>query len=274
MNAIVNFNKSTQVLNQESILSALESNLAMIEFNLNKEVIWVNDNFAKTLGYTANEMENMAHRQFCTEEYTNSKEYIKLWDNLRQGVKFQEKIERVGKRGNLLWFEATYMPILNEEGQVEAVLKIAMDITDRENKTMEIISQLKNMPVELVDLVVANSKEKIETLHSLKEHTNLISEVSNLIRNISAQTNVLALNAAIEAARAGEHGRGFKVVADEVRRLAGNVSDSIGQVDSNIENITQEVKKVHDITDMLQESIIETQTRFKKTIEDFENMDR
>ncbi|WP_425464038.1 methyl-accepting chemotaxis protein [Oceanobacillus piezotolerans] len=130
------------------------------------------------------------------------------------------------------------------------------------------------MPVELVDLVVANSKEKIETLHSLKEHTNLISEVSNLIRNISAQTNVLALNAAIEAARAGEHGRGFKVVADEVRRLAGNVSDSIGQVDSNIENITQEVKKVHDITDMLQESIIETQTRFKKTIEDFENMDR
>lgn len=273
MNTIANFNRSTQVLNQKAILSALESNLAMIEFNLNKEVIWVNDNFAQTLGYTVNEMKNMSHRQFCTEEYTNSKGYIELWENLSKVVKFQEKIERVDKKGNLLWLEATYMPILNEEGQVEAVLKIATDITKRENKTTEIISQLKNMPVELVDLVITNSKEKMESLHSLKEQTSLISEVSKLIRNISVQTNMLALNAAIESARAGEHGRGFKVVADEVRRLAGNVSDSISQVDSNIENITQEVKRLNEITDNLQKLIIETETLFKKTIEDFENID-
>ena len=185
MNTIANFNESTQVLRQKALLSALESNLAMIEFNLNKEVIWVNNNFAQTLGYTVNEMKNMSHRQFCTEEYTYSKEYVELWENLSKAVKFQEKIERVDKRGNLLWFEATYMPILNEEGQVEAVLKIATDITKRENKTTEIISQLKNMPVELVDLVITNSKEKLESLHSLKEQTNLISEISKLIRNIS-----------------------------------------------------------------------------------------
>ena len=49
MNTIVNLNTSTQVLNQKAVLSALESNLAMIEFNLNKKVIWVNDNFAQTL---------------------------------------------------------------------------------------------------------------------------------------------------------------------------------------------------------------------------------
>lgn len=269
MNTIVNFNTSTQ----KAILSALESNLAMIEFNLNKEVIWVNDDFARTLGYTVDEMKHMNHRQLCTKEFVNSKEYVELWEGLSKGVKFQEKMVRVGKKGNLLWLEATYMPILNEEGQVEAVIKIATDITERENKTTEVISELKNMPVELVDLVVANSKEKMETILSLKEHANLISEVSKLIRNISTQTNMLALNAAIEAARAGEHGRGFKVVADEVRRLAGSVSDSIGQVDSNIENITQEVKRISDITENLQKSIIETQNNFKKTIEDFENIE-
>lgn len=90
-------NTSTQLLDQAMVLAALESNLAMIEFNLNREVIWVNENFAKTLGYTVDEMKNMQHKQFCTVEFRNSGKYEELWNNLRRGVKFQEKIERIGK---------------------------------------------------------------------------------------------------------------------------------------------------------------------------------
>nr|WP_042349854.1 methyl-accepting chemotaxis protein [Bacillus massiliigorillae] len=272
MNTIANGNRSTQVLDEKSVLFALESNLAMIEFNLDKEVIWVNDNFAQTLGYTTNQMKKMSHRQFCTEEFKNSKAYEELWENLRRGIKFQEKIERVGKRGDIIWLEATYIPILTGDGKVDSVLKIATDITGRENKTMEIMAQLKSMPVELLDLVALNSQEKMEALNKLKEQTDLIIEVSKLIRNISTQTNMLALNAAIEAARAGEHGRGFKVVADEVRKLAGNVSDSINQVNSNVENIINEVARVTDITENLQVAIKETQIKFKTTIEEFEEI--
>lgn len=274
LKTMVNINTSTQVLDEKAVLYALETSLAMIEFNLNKEVIWVNGNFAKALGYTTNEVKNMSHRQFCTEKFKNSKEYEELWGNLRKGLKFQEKIERIGKGGSLVWLEATYLPILNEEGKVDSVLKIATDITERENKTLKIMSELKNMPEELVNLVVTNSREKMEALQKLKQQTDLISEVSKLIRNISAQTNMLALNAAIEAARAGEHGRGFKVVADEVRKLAGNVSDSINQVNNNVENIIYEVGRVNEITESLQVLIEETQVKFKKTIEEFENLNK
>lgn len=88
---VISMNKMTQILDSKAVLSALECNLAMIEFNSAGKVIWVNENFAQTLGYPVNEMINMQHRQFCSPEFRNSKEYTDLWDNLRKGKSFKIK---------------------------------------------------------------------------------------------------------------------------------------------------------------------------------------
>nr|WP_064092976.1 methyl-accepting chemotaxis protein [Rossellomorea aquimaris] len=272
MTNLSNINRSTQVLDPISILSSLEKNLAMIEFDLDRRVIWANDNFSQAIGYNSSEIIGMDHLEFCTPELQNSPDYVELWNNLRKGKKFQEKIERVNKEGQLLWLEATYIPILNEDGKVHAVLKIATDITNRENNTIEIIDKLKKMPNELVNVVMENSTEKMKAVHALENQINLIDETSKLIKNISAQTNLLALNAAIEAARAGEHGRGFNVVAQEVRKLSGNADEAIKEVNSNIENITKELSKVNQITKDLQEMVEKTKLTFDQTIEEFEGM--
>ena len=173
--------------------------------------------------------------------------------------------------GEIVWLEATYIPVSDDDGK-KAVLKIATNITERENNTSTIISKLKEMPTELTNIVLVNSSENSKAVESLKEQTNLISDVSKTIQGISSQTNMLALNVAIEAARVGEQGRGFKVVADEVRRLANDVDAAMKKVNSNVETITKEVDRVSKITDDLKKTVVETQSKFNQTIEEFEGL--
>lgn len=277
---------ATQVLDPSAVLAAMEQSLAMIEFNIQGKVLWANDNFARAMGYEAAEMPGMLHRQFCTAAFVNSREYAALWDNLKSGRPFQEKILRVSKHGRHLWFEATYTPVFDDAGQVQAVLKVAADITSRENARTQVTNELQQMAATLLrraeagisssyqiaaamDRVVKESDANMQALQLLESKAEAVQGMIRMIRDIASQTHLLALNAAIEAAHAGEHGLGFNIVAREVRKLAKQAEDAAQEMSSQLEGIAKEVTTMGKGTKQSQNVLADSQHRVQTAVDEF-----
>ncbi|BAW95326.1 methyl-accepting chemotaxis like protein [[Synechococcus] sp. NIES-970] len=127
------------------------------------------------------------------------------------------------------------------------------------------------MSIDLIRRSVADTSKKAKRL---AESSQEISKIVNIIADISEKTNLLAFNASIEATRAGENGQGFRVVADEVRRLAEQVTTAAQDVEQLISGVQEETAQMMQMMEESTSQVVTGTELVKKTKTTLQRMGR
>lgn len=131
--------KETEIRNR---MNAINKSNAVIEFDLEGKIIFANDLFCQLTEYEEKEIIGKQHKIFVSEEYlfsnSMSKDYKSFWNKLKKGVFVSGEFERITKSGKKIWLQSSYNPIVDNNGNVYKIMKIATDVTERIKQSEEI----------------------------------------------------------------------------------------------------------------------------------------
>lgn len=130
--------------------AALRNAMAIIEFSPAGIVLDATPPFLAMAGYSLDQLRGQHHARLCESSYAHSREFADLWQHLRSGKQLHQQVLRQTREGHTLWLDASYIPVCNDSGSVQRIIKVATDITQRTLR-----SQAESSYVQAVDRSMA-----------------------------------------------------------------------------------------------------------------------
>ena len=207
--------------------AAISKSLAVIQFDLNGNILTANENFLNMTGYRLEELKGQNHSLFVDSNTQASDEYRLFWDKLRRGTFDTGQYRRLGKGGRQVWIQASYNPIFDADGKPCKVVEFASDVTAQ---VAGLTEQLDAVTVEKAALT-----GQLDAVTAEKEA--LSGQADELTRQIDAAVG--QTQAVIESAISGDLSRridstdmssGLQKMAEAINLLLGTVAEMFNDV--------------------------------------------
>lgn len=188
-------------------VAAIDRVQAVIEFEMDGTIITANENFLALMGYRFEEIRGRHHSIFADPANAKGHDYADFWRTLNAGVPVAGEFQRFGKGGKEVWIQASYNPILDEQGKPYRVVKFAVDVTEqvhvrREGLRLKNIVENSPKPTMLLDprdfTITYANPASIATLTTLEKYlpckaSELVGKCVDIFhKNPSHQRKMLA----------------------------------------------------------------------------------
>ncbi len=286
----------TELRTQQGQLAAIEKSQAVIEFSLDGRILHANANFLNALGYSLEEVRGQHHSLFVDAAYRQSPEYRVFWDKLGAGEYDAGQYRRIGKGGREVWIQASYNPILDQNGRAFKVVKYATDITAQ----VRAAQALKDAVAETQGIVAAAQANDLSRRIGLEGKEGAIGElcagvngmldtmsgvvatitescgtISTAAREIAMGNTDLSQRTEEQASSLEETSASLEELTGTVRQNADNAQQAnklassaseiaerggrvVTEVVQTMDGITQSSRKINDIIGVIDEIAFQT----------------
>jgi methyl-accepting chemotaxis protein len=229
--------------NFEGQLAAINKSQAVIEFSMDGQILGANQNFLNALGYTADDLKGKHHRIFVDREYAESREYRQFWEKLGRGEFDAGQYKRIGKRGNEVWIQASYNPIMDIGGQPFKVVKYATDITDQIEMAMRMRGIANSVATAATN--VRSTADSMSTTADATTHQS--TEVAAAAKQASANVQTVAAASEELSASIAEISR----QVNESNAIARNAVKEADATNSSIQKLAEAARMIGDVVKLI-----------------------
>lgn len=236
--------------------------------------VWLSPQFKRILGLEETDVKKFTEDWLALVEPESKAEVRKEFDVFlyhTNKTDFEKSFKMKATTGGYKWFKMLVKTVRDTKGQPTLVSGLLRDIHDdieRKSYDEKMEHEMGDFTTSLSELAKNIQDVSVDAMELADEHDVMIKaadeargqvdmtrSITDLIKNISTQTNLLGLNASIEAARAGEQGRGFSVVASEVQKLSSNTAEAVEQIETMLEDIHSSVNNIIESINSMNEKI-------------------
>jgi methyl-accepting chemotaxis protein len=228
------------------VQAAVDAGWASIEFEPNGTILNANDNWVKATGYSnKSEIIGQHHRVFCSNEYAQSSDYKKFWQDLANGQVQSGEFLRQLRNGSDLWIQASYTPVKDAEGNVMKVIKIATDISNVKMPVME-VSEIISLMAQ-GDLTRNFSIPAEGYVKEMGDALNVaLDNLNSLLGNIEENSNLL-----------GASSEQMLTKSDQMQGTTQEVASAIGQMAEGVQQQAEQIDESSKLLDGVRTASIE-----------------